>query len=282
MDKDFYLLLDTCVCCAYAVTIWLETFQEDNRFKGVLLREDEPPQSLQNKRDEFHRRYAGQRLTQAEVLEELRQLYPYLDEAEEAMLSRFGLPKYSINQAPNTCFLGKNINGDIARDWVEKRIGDSQPLIFSHLGQIVKPWWIKVAGGNLFNVHSAVLPYARGIYSIENVAASQDVALFEQSAGMTIHLIDEGVDTGPLLGAYRIRDPWQFDSIWDVKGFAYEMGYRRYADMANQLLSDSPLTPVPVASDPALWGPNFKYKDFTASQKRRAEEGYLAMKAECG
>ena len=115
MYKPFFLLLDTCICCAYAVTMWLEHFQADEHFKGVLLREDEPPISLQRERDDFHRRYAGQQLTDAGLLTELRQLYPYLDEAEEAMLKHFGLPKCSINHSPNTFFLGKDINGEAAQ-----------------------------------------------------------------------------------------------------------------------------------------------------------------------
>lgn len=259
--------------------MWLERFQNDAHFKGVLLRENEPPVSLQRERDDFHRHYAGQRLSTAEELHELRQLYPYLDEAEEAMLRLFGLPKYSINQVPNTFFLGKDINGAAAQDWVKEHLGESQPYLFSHLGQLVKPCWMEVAGGNLFNVHSAVLPYARGIYSIENVAASQDLDLFLKSAGMTIHLIDEGVDTGPIMSAHRIRDPFRFDSIWALKGYAYYKGYELYADFAKRLLSDPAVMPVPVKSHPSFWGPNYKYKDFTEQQKRRAEKGYLALKA---
>jgi hypothetical protein len=54
--------------------MWLERFQEDKHFKGVLLRENDPPVSLQRERDDFHRRYAGQRLSSAEELDELRQL----------------------------------------------------------------------------------------------------------------------------------------------------------------------------------------------------------------
>ncbi|NBC07986.1 MAG: hypothetical protein GVY26_12405 [Bacteroidetes bacterium] len=195
------------------------------------------------------------------------------------MLRLFGLPKYSINHSPNTFFLGKDINGEAAQDWVKEHIGESQPYLFSHLGQVVKPWWIEAAGGQLFNVHSAVLPYARGIYSIENVAASQYLDLFLQSAGMTIHLIDEGVDTGPIMRAYRICDPFRFDSIWALKGYTYYKSYELYLDFAKRLLSDWEVIPLPVKSHPSFWGPNYKYKDFTETQKRRAEEGYLAMKA---
>jgi len=279
MNNEFYLLLDTCLCCAYAVNIWLEEFQEHENFKGVLLREDPPTDDLIQKRNEFHLRHAGQKTVNKALLDELRQLYPYIDEAEEAMIGLFGIPKHSINASPKTFFLGTNINGSVAQSWTQKNIGNSQPIIFSHLGQIVKPWWIQVAGGRLFNVHSAVLPYARGIFAIENIAASQDLDFFKQSAGLSIHLIDKGVDTGAIISALRVTQPLRFDSIWDLKGYIYEAGYHAYVDMAKKILSNDSLLPASIVSNPALWGPNFKYKDFTEQQKRRAEEGYLAMKA---
>ncbi len=278
MNNDFYLLLDTCLCCTYAVNIWLEEFQNNNHFKGVLLREDPPSDSLLQRRKDFHLRHANQTTVNASILSELRQLYPYIDEAEEAMIRLFGIPKYAISHAPNTFFLGKNINGKTAQDWVQQNIGDTQPMIFSHLGQIVKPWWIDVAGGYLFNVHSAVLPYARGIYAIENVAASQDLEFFKQSAGLSIHLIDAGVDTGAIVSALRVSRPLRFGSIWELKGYIYEAGYHAYLDIAKKMISQAPMLPVPILSNPESWGPNFKSKDFTEQQKRRAEEGYLAMK----
>lgn len=279
MNKDFYLLLDTCLCCAYAVNIWLEEFQGHENFKGVLLREAPPSDTLLQQRNEFHLRHAGQKTPHKALLDELRELYPYIDEAEEAMIRLFGIPQYSINASPNTFFLGKNINGNTAQDWVQKNIGDSQPLIFSHLGQIVKPWWIQVAGGYLFNVHSAVLPYARGINAIENVAASQEVVLFKQSAGLSIHLIDQGVDTGAIISALRVNEPFRFSSIWELKGYVYKMGYHAYVDVAKRFIFNDSLLPASIMSNPDLWGPNFKSKDFTEQQKRRAEEGYLAMQA---
>lgn len=278
MGKEFYLLLDSCFCCSYAVTIWLEEFQHNKNFKGVLIRENQPSVSLIKRRNDFHRYNAGQKIVNPAILRELKQLYPYFDETEQAMINLFGIPKYSINHAVNTFFLGQDINGELAQSWTKNNIHNSQPLIFSHLGQIIKPWWIHTAGGYLFNVHSAVLPYARGIYAIENIAATRDVDSFRKSTGISIHLIDKGVDTGAIISASKICQPLRFDSIWELKGYIYELGYQKYAEMAKRFIFNHPTLPVPIASNPNLHGPNFKYKDFTEQQKRRAEEGYLAMK----
>lgn len=55
-------------------------------------------------------------------------------------------------------------------------------------GRVVRAFW-----GRIINIHPAALPWGRGIYP--NVWA-----LFEGlPIGVTVHLIDEGVDTGELL-----------------------------------------------------------------------------------
>ncbi len=104
MDKEIYLLVDSCFCCSYAVTIFLKEFQYNKNFKGILLREKQPSISLIKRRNDFHRRYAGEKLINHAMLSELRQLYPYLDETEQAMINLFGIPEYSISHFSNTFF----------------------------------------------------------------------------------------------------------------------------------------------------------------------------------
>ena len=127
-----------------------------------------------------------------DMCSELSQLYGSFDETEKAMINLFGVPKYSTTPDSNTVFLGRNINGEFAKNWLTKTCCDHQPLIFTHIGQIFKPWWLEITGDRLLNVHSAVLPYARGIYSIENLAASKDIDQFQKAVGITIHFIDKG------------------------------------------------------------------------------------------
>ncbi|NES69686.1 MAG: hypothetical protein F6K24_32965 [Okeania sp. SIO2D1] len=73
----------------------------------------------------------------------------------------------------------------------------------------------------MVNCHSAVLPYARGMHCIENLAIYKNINQFRQAAGVTIHYVDEGVDTGSIIRTERIVDPFCFNSIWDLKGYIY-------------------------------------------------------------
>ncbi len=59
---------------------------------------------------------------------------------------------------------------------------------------ILSPWFIKKWKNKILNVHPSLLPKYPGIHAHEEVLAAK-----EKESGMTIHLIDEGVDTGKIL-----------------------------------------------------------------------------------
>ena len=59
---------------------------------------------------------------------------------------------------------------------------------------ILTPWFVKKWEGRIVNVHPALLPKHPGAHGIEEALAAGDT-----ESGMTIHIIDEGVDTGPIL-----------------------------------------------------------------------------------
>ncbi len=74
-------------------------------------------------------------------------------------------------------------------------------VIIAALGwmHILSPWFIKEWKNRVINVHPALLPKhgGEGMYGMkvhEAVLASGDT-----ESGITIHLMDEGVDTGPML-----------------------------------------------------------------------------------
>lgn len=64
---------------------------------------------------------------------------------------------------------------------------------------ILSPWFIKEWKNRILNVHPALLPKygGRGMYAL-NVHKAV-LAAREKNSGCTIHLMDEGVDTGPIL-----------------------------------------------------------------------------------
>lgn len=283
MPNYFYLLIDANFSSSYLISMWLRLFNTNNQFKGILLRECKPSEEILDLRAEFHCRYVGQSILTKKITNDLNHAYGEIDQAEAAMISLFGIPEHpSSPHRDDLVFLGKDINGEMARDWFNKNTLASPPFFFSQLDQIIDPWWIDISNRRILNVHSAILPYARGVHSIENIAVTQDLDRFKEAAGTTVHYIDEGIDTGPIIRAERVNNPFRFHSIWELKGYIYMLGYRLYTDVAKHIAFQEDSIPAGVVSNPNFMSPNYRKKDFTPGTAILAENGYLAMKSKVG
>ncbi|MEA5550020.1 formyltransferase family protein [Anabaena cylindrica UHCC 0172] len=278
LNKEFYLVTDSSIACCYLVSKWIDNFSGLQNFKGILVKEEIPSDQIQQEKKSFHKKYAGQKNITDEIQKKILELYPDFDDTEKAMIAMYGIPKYSTIEYAKTIFIGSDINGEYARNWLIETCKYSVPLFFTSVCQILKPWWIEIAKSQVLNVHSAVLPYARGMYAIENFAALKDIHKFRKAAGSTIHYIDAGVDTGPIIMVERIVNPFRFNSIWELKGYTYMNGFDLYIKTAKHILTSKETILVGVVHDPKLRGPNFYRKDFTLEKCRQAEEGYLSMK----
>jgi phosphoribosylglycinamide formyltransferase 1 len=153
-----------------------------------------------------------------------------------------------------------------------------KPWFFIFIDRLLAPWWLELTGGRVINAHSAVLPHARGSYAIEQVAADRDAARFRQSAGATVHYVDQGVDTGPIIWAERFRDPFGFESIWDCKCRSFALGFTGLIHVASRIAGQLVTGPAGVAPAGSTHGTDFKRADFTPAVRQAAEAGFLAMK----
>jgi len=59
---------------------------------------------------------------------------------------------------------------------------------------LLSPWFVQTWKNRILNVHPALLPKYPGAHAIDEALAAGEI-----ETGMTIHLIDEGVDTGPII-----------------------------------------------------------------------------------
>jgi len=272
-------MTETSFHASYLVTKWVETFDGVSGFRGIIVRENPIPEETRNLRELFHQKHHGQTYLTNASMELLREIYPDLSETEQAMIRLFGVPAHSATYYPRTIFLGLNLNSPLAKQWLaEACSGSDIPFLFVFLDQLLKPWWIERTDSQIINGHSAVLPYARGMFAIENVAISQNIEVFKKAAGATVHYIDTGIDTGPIIRAERLVDPFRFSSIWEQKGLIFTAVFNLLIEVAKDIL-DKPYTiPVGTCTDSKHRGPNFNSRDFTIEARKKAEEGYLRMK----
>jgi phosphoribosylglycinamide formyltransferase-1 len=68
--------------------------------------------------------------------------------------------------------------------------------------QLVSPGFLSAFEGRVINVHPALLPAFPGIRAIEQ-AVDYGVKVF----GVTVHFVDEGVDTGPIIFQRAVEVP---------------------------------------------------------------------------
>jgi formyltetrahydrofolate-dependent phosphoribosylglycinamide formyltransferase len=74
--------------------------------------------------------------------------------------------------------------------------GEDPKVLIAAVGWmwILSPWFISQWKNRILNVHPALLPKHPGAHAITDSLVAGDT-----ETGMTIHLIDEGVDTGPII-----------------------------------------------------------------------------------
>ncbi|MDP7068916.1 MAG: phosphoribosylglycinamide formyltransferase [Candidatus Peribacteraceae bacterium] len=81
-------------------------------------------------------------------------------------------------------------------DAIEEMGGTPSDTVVAALGWmfILSPWFVSQWKNKILNVHPSVLPKFPGGNAVADALASGD-----ETTGMTIHVIDEGVDTGPIV-----------------------------------------------------------------------------------
>lgn len=79
-------------------------------------------------------------------------------------------------------------------------IGPNPSLIVSAgLMRILPPGFVREFSPNLINTHPALLPLYPGAHAVRDALAAGAT-----ETGVTVHVVDEGVDTGPVLRQVRV------------------------------------------------------------------------------
>jgi phosphoribosylglycinamide formyltransferase 1 len=85
-------------------------------------------------------------------------------------------------------------------DWLEAR-GVGQVVLAGYM-ELLAPQFLARFPNAVVNVHPALLPAFAGLQAVE-----QSVAYGVKVFGVTVHLVDEGVDTGPIILQRAIELP---------------------------------------------------------------------------
>jgi len=89
-------------------------------------------------------------------------------------------------------------------DWLEER--GARLVVLAGFMELLTPAFIRRFAGRIVNVHPALLPAFPGLGAIEQ-ALEHGVKV----AGVTVHLVDEGVDSGPIVLQESFELPYHRD-----------------------------------------------------------------------
>jgi len=121
---------------------------------------------------------------------------PGLDRAEAAGIET---AVFSLADEPDRARRDEALAG-----WLEER--DVELVVLAGFMELLTPGFIRRFGGRIVNVHPALLPAFPGLGAIDQ-ALEHGVKV----AGVTVHFVDEGVDSGPIVLQEAFELPYHRD-----------------------------------------------------------------------
>jgi phosphoribosylglycinamide formyltransferase-1 len=105
---------------------------------------------------------------------------------------------------PRSDYPGRPERDQALADWIESR--GAKLVVLAGFMEILSAGFISRLRNQIVNVHPALLPAFAGIHAIE-----QTLDYGVKVAGVTVHFVDEGVDSGPIILQRAFELPYPRD-----------------------------------------------------------------------
>ena len=119
------------------------------------------------------------------------------DRADATALSRARERDVVTRTFPRDAYEDRGARDEAMADWLQAR--GAELIVLAGYMQLLTPDFLVHFPNRVINVHPSLLPAFPGARPIEDtVAAGATIS------GVTVHLVDEGVDTGPILAQEQV------------------------------------------------------------------------------
>lgn len=121
----------------------------------------------------------------------------------------FALERAASAKVPTAVFSRDEYAGREARDsaigdWIDST--GAELVVLAGYMQLVSPAFVERFRGRIINVHPALLPSFPGLDAI-----GQALEHGVKVTGITVHFVDEGTDTGPVISQQAVEVPANWD-----------------------------------------------------------------------
>lgn len=115
-------------------------------------------------------------------------------------LERARVAGVAVNTFARAAYPGRALRDEAMADWLMER--GARLVVLAGYMELLSPAFLQRFPGAVINVHPSLLPAFPGLHAIEQ-ALAYGVKVF----GVTVHFVDEGCDTGPVILQRAIELP---------------------------------------------------------------------------
>jgi phosphoribosylglycinamide formyltransferase-1 len=277
IENTFHIMYEPSFYSSFFASFFQARFGRCHQFSGALILAPSNGSDEVEQKRALHTQLNGLRMLSRDQIDSVRAAYPDFSELSLDMIRAYGFPALSSIDVPRARFIESRLS-----DVPETIVGDltakgPSHLVFTFVNQIFRGRWIS-SNLKLVNAHPGVLPFARGVGALEQIAAQGDRKWFSEAAGATIHYIDKSIDAGPIIRIQRFVNPFSFETLSQLRAVNFGIAFHLMADLASALCSYSGSLPSGVCSVDAERYPLFRRADRTRELAERAANNFLAMK----
>jgi phosphoribosylglycinamide formyltransferase-1 len=115
-------------------------------------------------------------------------------------IERARAARIAVGLFPREDFADRAARDAAMAEWIEERGADL--IVLAGYMQLLSPAFVKRFRNRIVNVHPALLPAFPGLDAI-----GQALAAGAEVTGVSVHFVDEGVDTGPVIAQREVEIP---------------------------------------------------------------------------